>query len=84
MTTDAPVTVCTVNNSYEADVIETALQRKGVLCHLDDQGQAGQSDALEIGILVWAWDADLARRIIRHKLQNHSPRSRRRRRGQEI
>ena len=81
MKTDEALTVCTVNNPYEANVIKTALQGKGVLCQLDDQGQAGQSDPVEIGILVWAWDADLARRIIRHKLQNHRPRSGRRGQG---
>ena len=66
MESDEPVTVYTVNNPFEAEVIKTALQGQGISCQLDGEGQAGLSDVLEIGILVRLRDADQARRIIRH------------------
>ena len=66
MEADEPVTVYTVNNPYEAEVIKMSLQGDGIACQLDGEGQAGLSDILEIGIIVRASDADLARKIIRH------------------
>jgi hypothetical protein len=65
MEADAPVTVYTVNNPNEAEVIKTVLQGQGIACELDGEGQAGLSDILEIGLLVRARDADMARKIIR-------------------
>ena len=62
---DEPVTVYTVNNPYEAEVVKAVLQGEGISCQLDGEGQAGLSDILGIGILVRARDADLARKIIR-------------------
>jgi hypothetical protein len=67
METDEPVTVYTVKNPYEAEIIKTVLQAEGITCELDGEGQAGLSDILEIGILVRAKDVDKARRIIEHK-----------------
>ena len=64
MEADEPVTVYTVNNPYEAEVIKTALQGQGISCQLDGEGQAGLSDILTIGILVRARDAYRAQRII--------------------
>ena len=61
MEADKPVTVYTVNNPYEAEVIKMALQGEGISCQLDGEGQAGLSDILAIGILVRASDADLAK-----------------------
>jgi len=76
MEANEPVTIYTVNNPYEAEVIKTALQGQGISCYLDGEGQAGLSDILEIGILVRARDADQAQKIIRQnetKHQNASP-----------
>jgi hypothetical protein len=64
MEANEPVTVYTVNNPCEAEVIKTALQGQGISCQLDGEGQAGLSDILEIGVLVPARDADRARRFI--------------------
>ena len=44
MDADEPVTVYTVNNPYEAEVIKMALQGEGISCQLDGEGQAGFSD----------------------------------------
>ena len=71
MEADEPVTVYTVNNPYEAEIIRMALQGEGISCQLDGEGQAGLSDILAIGILVRARDADLARKIIRHNEAKH-------------
>jgi len=67
MNANDPVTVYTVQNPYEAEVIKMALQGHGILCQLDGEGQAGFSDILEIGILVPAKDAEGARQIIQQR-----------------
>ena len=71
MEADEPVTVYTVNNPYQAEIIKMALQGQGISCQLDGEGQAGLSDILEIGILVPARDADRAQRIIEQNEANH-------------
>ena len=50
MEADEPVTIYTVNNPYEAEVIKMALQGEGISCQLDGEGQAGLSDILAIGV----------------------------------
>jgi hypothetical protein len=69
---DEPVTVYTVNNPYQAEVIKSALMGEGIACQLDGEGQAGLSSILTIGILVPARDADLAGKIIRHNEASHA------------
>ena len=71
MEADEPVTVYTVNNPYEAEVVKTVLQGEGISCQLDGEGQAGLSDILEIGILVRARDADRSRKFIRQNEAKH-------------
>ena len=71
MEANEPVTVYTVNNPFEAEVIKMALQGQDISCQLDGEGQAGLSDILEIGILVRARDADLARKIIGQNEAKH-------------
>ena len=71
MDADEPVTVCTVNNPYEAKVIKMALQGEGISCQLDGEGQAGLSDILGIVILVPARDADRAQNIIEQNRAKH-------------
>jgi hypothetical protein len=61
-----PVTVYTVSNPYEAEIIKMALRSEGILCELDGERQAGLSDVLGIGILVRASDAQRALRLIKH------------------
>jgi hypothetical protein len=71
MEANEPVTVCTVHNPFEAEFIKTVLQGQNISCELDGEGQAGLSDILEIGILVRAKDADLARKLIRQNEGQH-------------
>jgi hypothetical protein len=85
MEADEPVTVYTVNNPYDAEIIKVALHGQGISCQLDGEGQAGLSDVLAIGVLVRARDADQARNIIgqseanrqepapRRHVENHQP-----------
>ena len=74
MEADEPLTVYTLNNPYEAEVIKTILQGEGIFCQLDGEGQAGLSDILEIGILVRARDADRAQKLIgQHQSKQLTP-----------
>jgi hypothetical protein len=68
---DAPVTVYTLNDPYEAEIIKNALRSGGLHCDLDGGGQAGLAEILTIGVVVRARDADEARRII----QEHEERN---------
>jgi hypothetical protein len=58
------VTVYTLKEPSKAEIIKNALCGEGIPCELDGEGQAGLSEILEIGVLVRAQDADLARRFI--------------------
>ena len=58
------VTAYTLKDPYKAEVIKNALRGEGIACELDGEGQAGLSEILNIGVLVRAQDADLARKII--------------------
>ncbi len=71
MEADEPVTVYTINNPFEVEIIKMALQGGGIACQLDGEGQSGLSEILDIGVLVPAKDADRARRIIEHNEAKH-------------
>ena len=58
------VTAYTLKDPYKAEVIKNALGAEGIRCELDGEGQAGFSGILDIGVLVRAQDADLARELI--------------------
>jgi hypothetical protein len=63
-----PVTIYTLNDCYEAEIIKTALESEGIRCELDGERQAGLAEVLPIGVIVRAQDADRARKIIvRHE-----------------
>jgi hypothetical protein len=67
------VTVYTLKDPYKAEIIKNALLGEGIPCELDGEGQAGLSEVLDIGILVRAQDADLARGFIeRHARKQES------------
>lgn len=61
---DELVTVYTLKDPYMADIIKNALRGEGIPCELDGERQAGLSEILDIGVLVRAQDADLARGLI--------------------
>lgn len=66
MEADDPVTVYTLSDPYEAEIIRTVLRGEGISCELDGERQAGLAEILEIGVLVRARDADQARKLIQH------------------
>ena len=58
------ITAYTLKDPYKAEIIKNALRDEGIPCELDGEGQAGLSEILDIGVLVRAQDADLARGLI--------------------
>ena len=60
------VTVYTVSNSVEAEIIKNALHAEGIKCFVAGENQAAESGltGLAIGIDVPAADADRARGFI--------------------
>ncbi len=58
------VTVYTVTDVNQAELIRVELQSMGMSCLLDGHNQAGLCNILEIGIMVPERDADRARRFI--------------------
>ena len=61
---DELVTAYTLKDPHMAEIIKNALRGEGIPCELDGAGQAGLSEIFDIGVLVRAQDADLARRLI--------------------
>ena len=52
---------------YEAEIIRNELHEAGIKCELDGESQGGFTEIVETKLLVHAWDADRARRMIRHR-----------------
>ena len=67
---DEPVTVYTLNDYYQTEIIKNALQSEGIHCDLDGERQAGLAEILTIGVVDRARDADRARKII-HRHEKH-------------
>ena len=58
------VTVYTVDNPVEAEIIQNALHDEGIRCFLEGENQAGGLTAMEIKIQVPIADTDRARKLI--------------------
>jgi len=58
------VTVYTVSDPNQAEILRLALEAEGIMCRIDGEHQAGLTDMLQVGILVRAEDADRALKII--------------------
>lgn len=75
------VTVFTVSNPVQAEIIKNYLQSEGIRCFLEGENQAAEPGliGLEIKLLTPAQDADRAGRLIaqhethRHKTHSHEP-----------
>lgn len=73
MNADDVVTVYTLNDPNEAEVVKLLLLDHDINCELDGEHQAGFSGVFKIGILVRAEDADEAREVIHvHHLDGES------------
>ena len=66
------VTIRTVNDPVEAELIKNTLIDHGIDCHLDGEHQAGFTGTLGIGILVLESDAKFADETIRIHHPNES------------
>jgi hypothetical protein len=73
MNADDVITVYTLNDPNEAEVVKMLLRDHNIDCELDGEHQAGFSGIFEIGVLVRGEDADEAREVIRvHHLDDGS------------
>ena len=62
------------NDVYEAEIIRNELHEAGIKCELDGESQGGFTEIVETKVLVRAWDADRARKIIeQRKTDKHEP-----------
>ena len=64
MEAQEPVTVYTVKNPAEAQMVRNALQAEGIAAEISGDDQAGLAGVLTIDILVKAIDLDRARQVI--------------------
>ncbi len=65
---DEVLVIYTTNDLYEAEIIRNELHDAGISCELDGETQGGFTELVETKILVRAWDADRARRLIEHRV----------------
>ena len=72
-----PVTVFTVANPIEAEIIRNALRDEGIRCELENANQAAEPGliGLEIKIQVPAADAAAARQFIAEHERNRADRT---------
>jgi Putative prokaryotic signal transducing protein len=59
------VSVCTVKNLAEAEIIRGALQSAGIACQIGGMTQAGLAGVLEIDVLTHVSDVKKARKLLR-------------------
>lgn len=65
MNANEPVVVWTSTDPLHAEMVKGTLQSEGIIARLEGASQAGLAGILEVKVLVRAWDADRARRILR-------------------
>jgi hypothetical protein len=58
------VTVYTIKNAANAEIIKNALEAEGIPCRLDNESQAGLTGIFDIAVLVRAADEARARDLI--------------------
>ncbi len=61
------VTVFTVNDPIEAEILKNFLNAEGIACQIAGEGQAGLTGVMEIELLAKAVDADRAEKLIRQR-----------------
>jgi hypothetical protein len=60
------VSVCTVNNPTEAEMIRNSLKAVGIACEISGENQAGLAGVLSIEVLTHESDAAEARKYLRN------------------
>jgi len=63
------VSVYTVSDPYEAELIKNMLEDNGIRCSLDGETQGGFVGVINIGILVGEPDAERAVELIRQNFE---------------
>ncbi|MCG8583926.1 MAG: DUF2007 domain-containing protein [Pirellulales bacterium] len=66
---DEIVTVYTVKDEMEGEIIKNALEDEGIMCNLGGEHQAGLTGTFDVDILVRAEDEARAREIIESHLE---------------
>lgn len=61
------VVVYTTNDVYEAEILRNELHEAGIACELDGESQGGFTEIVETKLLVKAWDADRALKLIEQR-----------------
>lgn len=61
---DELVSVWTAQTAVEAEMIKNFLAGQGVKCSIEGGNQAGFAAAIPIRIMVRAWDADHAKKML--------------------
>jgi hypothetical protein len=74
------VTVDVVTNPLEAQMVANALRAEGIACTVEGLGQAGVDGNVEVRVLVHAWDADRARKVLKGSNDLAAPAKRSRKR----
>ena len=65
------VTVCTVNNPTEAEIIRAALESAGFACEISGENQGGFAGVFTIDVLTRAADVEAARDYL-HQLRDNT------------
>lgn len=65
MDTEELVTIYSLKNPTQAEVIRMALEGEGIACFLEGKTQAGLTGIFDIDVQVKAADADRARELIK-------------------
>jgi hypothetical protein len=64
------VVVYVTHDVYEAELLRNELRDQGISCEIDGESQGGFTELVESKLLVRAWDADRARKIIGRKAKD--------------
>ena len=68
------VVIYTTHDVYEAELLRNELHDAGIASELDGETQGGFTDLVETKLMVRAWDADRARRVIQQRMRDrHEP-----------
>lgn len=68
MDANEAVVVYGTNDVYEAEIIRNELRGAGIACELESESQGGFTELVETRLLVHAWDADRALRLIERRI----------------
>ena len=71
MDTNEPVAIRTTKSLAEAEILKNLLESEGIKCELDGENQGGFVGALDVRLLVRAWDEERARQVLASHGHHH-------------